>query len=242
MVPFQLQQHHTVMHPSCWNLARDRVGVVGLLATVAGSTSAEREGWGLQVNSLGTPLWTLHTTAVNSSVVANAIALTDPASRTSSVVVDGWFNSASATFGDASHVVASTLNGPNSGAIRTWDAFVFKVSGHGTAQWVRKAGGSGDDNAHAVAISPTGQIVAVGRTSSPFMDCQELRVHRASELFESYADAEVRYHQQCSLREVVAGTRIVQAGNSETAECCRPHQRGVTQERVLSSRRTPWTR
>jgi len=75
------------------------------------------------VNSLGTPLWTMSSTAVNSSVVSNAVALTEPAARDSAVVVAGWFSSASATFGGGAHVLSSTADG----ARRSWDAFMFKV-------------------------------------------------------------------------------------------------------------------
>jgi len=64
------------------------------------------------------------------------------------------------------------------------------VSGQGTAQWARKAGGTGDDYAHSVAVTATGAVVVVGRTSSATLHCQELRVARASEPFESYADPE----------------------------------------------------
>lgn len=65
-----------------------------------------------------------------------------------------------------------------------------QVSGQGTAQWARKAGGTGDDYAHSVAVTATGAVVVVGRTSSATLHCQELRVARASEPFESYADPE----------------------------------------------------
>jgi hypothetical protein len=65
-----------------------------------------------------------------------------------------------------------------------------QVSGQGTAQWARKAGGTGDDYAHSVAATATGAVVVVGRTSSTTLHCQELRVARASEPFESYTDPE----------------------------------------------------
>jgi hypothetical protein len=79
--------------------------------------------WARQVNSLGTSLWTMSTTAVNSSVVSSAVALTQPAARDSAVVVAGWFKSAAATFGGGTHVLSSAADG----ARRSWDAFVFKV-------------------------------------------------------------------------------------------------------------------
>lgn len=62
-------------------------------------------------------------TAVNSSVVSNAVALTEPGARDSAVVVAGWFSSAAATFGGGPHVLSSAADDTR----RSWDAFVLKV-------------------------------------------------------------------------------------------------------------------
>ena len=74
------------------------------------------------------------------------------------IVSAGALLSSTATFG---HVVLAPI------AVGThWDALLWRVSKHGTTQWVLRGGGAGNEYAMAVAIDSQSNIIVGGYTQS----------------------------------------------------------------------------
>jgi len=89
-----------------------------------------------------------------------------PASWEPWVVVTGWFDSPTLTFGDQELFSANqNLND------RRWDVFVAKVSSTGTVLWARSGAGLGADQGTGVAVDQVCRHVfrwvALGLRGSP---------------------------------------------------------------------------
>lgn len=63
---------------------------------------------------------------------------------------------------------AMTCDGASLGSVASYDVFVAKWNADGKLQWAKPFGGLGNQNANAIAVDPSGNILIAGRFSGPF--------------------------------------------------------------------------
>ena len=120
--------------------------------TIVGTSG---DGFLLQLDGNGTPLWGVRVAGANDNQISDVFALPDGA-----MIVTGFINGTT-TFnpGTANEI---TLTTPTN----NYDSFVARVEPNGTFSWVRKSEGLGYDFGEHVRVRADGKIAVTGRFQS----------------------------------------------------------------------------
>ncbi|MBL9078258.1 MAG: hypothetical protein JNL08_12180 [Planctomycetes bacterium] len=140
--------------------AQAQFGTVSLTVRGALSTS---DGFVARYDAAGTPLWVRQFGGADVDDAGRAIAAT----ADGGVLVAGNFRG-TATFGDGAAAVALTATGGS-------DVFVARYDGNGSLLWIRRGGGTLDDEARSLAVTSAGDAVVGGgfRAQAGFADAAQ---------------------------------------------------------------------